>query len=130
MKYTLDDVKYNGSLHNSLWNIQYNPNADITNCLANCTTLTYGLCDIKPVSRIVGASNWHNYLTNGWYAIPFNRSQVQEGDIIEWVDHVHVAKVDKVDDSGIWLHCSWYTGEHGVAMYDGHFDSRHFSSLE
>ena len=128
MKYTLNDIKFGGSLHDKLWNIQNNPNATVANCISNCTTLTYGLADIKPVSQIVGASNWHNYLTNGWIAIPFDRTLVKEGDIIEWSDHYHVALVDKKDDSGIWLHCSWYTGVHGVAVYDGHWDNRPFGT--
>jgi len=124
MKYSLNDVKYGGTLHEELWDPKNNPNATIANCLGNCTTLAYGLADIKPVSRIGDACNWHKLLTNGWTYVPFDRSLVKKGDIIEWVDHVHVATVDKVDDSGIWLHCSWYTGEHGVAFYNNKPDTR------
>ena len=131
MKHDLKkDIVYGGSLHEQLWNVNNNPNATIGNCLANCTTLAYGLSKIKPVSRIVGASNWHKYLTNGFTAIPFDRTKVKEGDIIEWVNHVHVAIVDKVENGNIWLHCSWYTGDHGTAMWNGHYDTRSFSSLK
>jgi len=130
MKYTLKDIVYGGTLHDKLWNVNNNPNATIGNCLANCTTLAYGLAEPKPVSVIRGASNWHTVLTNGWYAIPFDRSKVEEGDIIEWVNHVHVAIVDKVEDGNIYLHCSWYTGIHGTAMWNGSYDTRPFSSLK
>lgn len=128
MKYSLNDVIYGGSLHYRLW--ENNPNATVPNCIPNCTTLAYGLCDIKPVSKIVNASNWHNYLINGWTVQKFDRSKVKQGDIIEWVKGVHVAYVDLVNEDGIFLHSSWYTGDHGVAIWDGNFDTRSFSTLK
>lgn len=127
-KYTLNDVVYGGSLHDRLW--ENNPNATVPNCIPNCTTLAYGLAYIKPVSRIVNASNWHNYLTNGWTYERFDRSRVKPGDIIEWVQGVHVAIVDAVVGGVIYVHSSWYTGDHGVAIWNGQFDTRSFTSLK
>lgn len=127
-KLNLSDVVYGGRLHDVLW--QNNPNATVANCLANCTTLAYGLSKVKPVSKIVNASNWHNYLINGWTFTKFDRNKVKAGDIIEWVKGVHVAIVDEVKDGVIYLHSSWYTGDHGVAIYNGQFDTRSFSSLK
>lgn len=129
MRYTLNDLKYGGKYHTFFWG-DLNPNATISNGLANCTTLTYGDCLVdgwQPVSRIVNANNWHNYAIGS--VLKFDRSLVQKGDVLEWVNGCHVAKVESVDDE-IMLNCSWYTGEHGVAVWNGSFDTRHFSSLQ
>ena len=126
--FTLDEIKYGGKYHAFFWG-DLNPNATIPNGLANCTTFTYGDClrdGWQPVSRIVNANNWHKY-ANG-EVIPYDRSLVKKGDVIEWVNGCHVAKVDDIIDGEIYLNCSWYTGEHGVAIYNGSYDTRHFSS--
>ena len=127
--FTIDDLKYGGRLHPFFWG-DLNPNATISNGLANCTTLTYGDClndGWSPVTRIVNANHWHEY-ANGT-VIPFDINKVEEGDVLEWVSSCHVAKVDKIDGN-IYLNCSWYTGEHGVAVWNGSFDTRHFDSLK
>lgn len=127
MQYSFDQLRYGGELHQYLWDPDVNVLADVTNCVADCTALTLGLSikDVsQPCSPVKSASQWHKYLINGWTAIPFDRAKVKKGDIIEWVEECHVAVVDRVDDSGIFLHCSWYTGEHGVSKYNDHYDTR------
>lgn len=129
MKYKLDDLKYGGLMHPFFWG-DLNPNATISNGLANCTTMTFGDCMVdgwQPVSRIVNANSWHNYANGS--VLPFDRNNIQKGDVLEWVSGCHVAKVESVEGN-IMLNCSWYTGEHGVAVYNGSFDSRHFSSMQ
>lgn len=129
MKYSLNDLKYGGKCHAFFWG-DLNPNATISNGLANCTTLAYGDCMLdgwQPVSKIVNANKWHNYALGT--VLPFDRNSIQKGDVLEWINGCHVAKVDSVED-GIMLNCSWYTGEHGVAVWNGSFDTRHFESLQ
>ena len=126
MKYSLDDLKYGGKYHPFFWE-----GVSISNGLANCTVMTYGDCMVdgwQPVSRIVNANNWHNY-ANG-IVLPFDYSAIEKGDVLEWVNGCHVAKVDEIIDGVIYLNCSWYTGVHGVAVYNGAWDTRPFSSLQ
>ena len=128
MAYNLNDLKYGGKYHAFFWG-DLNPNATIPNGLANCTTFTYGDCmrdGWQPVSRITNANTWHT-VANG-EVIPYDRNLVKKGDVIEWVNGCHVAKVDDIIDGEIYLNCSWYTGEHGVAIWNGSYDTRHFSS--
>lgn len=130
MRYTLEDLKYGGRYHSFFWG-DLNPNATISNALANCTTLAYGDCMVdgwQPVSRIVGANNWHNYALGT--VIPFDPNEVKKGDVLEWTNGCHVAKVDEISNGKIYLNCSWYTGVHGVAIYNGSWDSRPFDSLQ
>lgn len=126
MKYSLNDLKYGGKYHPFFWE-----GVSISNGMANCTIMTYGDCMVdgwQPVSRVVNANNWHNYALG--IVVPFDYSKVEEGDVLEWVDGCHVAKVDEITDGVIYLNCSWYTGVHGVAVYNGVWDTRPFSSLQ
>ena len=130
MSYTIDEIKFGGRYHPFFWG-DMNPNATISNGIANCTTFTYGDCLVDgwtPVSRIVNANNWHS-VANG-EVIPFDITLVEEGDVLEWVSGCHVAKVDRIENGKIYLNCSWYTGVHGVAVYNGSWDTRPFSSLQ
>lgn len=130
MRYTLDDLKYGGKYHAFFWEL--NPNATIENCLANCTTLVAGDClkdNLKPVKKIVNANKWHLYLNDGFTFFPYQKDLVEVGDIIEWENKCHVARVAEITDD-IYLNCSWYTGNHGVAVWNGSFDTRNFSSLQ
>lgn len=133
-KYKLEDFAYGGKYHDYCWNVLYNPNATVENGLANCTTMAVALSYVTkkpyPVTRIVSASNWHKVLTNGWTAKPYGSCEIKVGDIIEWDEHVHVATVIAIQEGEPLLGCSWYTGEHGVAVYDGTYDTRHFYSLK
>jgi len=134
-KYRIEDFAYNGKYHKYCWDITYNPNATIDNALANCTTLAIAFSYIHhlpyPVSRIVSASNWNRVLTNGWTAVPYGSKEIKVGDIIQWVNDVHVATVIDIKEGEAYLGCSWYTGEHGTAMYEGSYDTRNaFISLE
>ena len=133
-KYNLKDFAFGGKYNDYVWNVLNNPNATIENGLANCTTLAYAFSFIlgnpRPVSKIVSASNWHRVLVNGWTAKPYGSANLKVGDIIEWVDHVHVATVIEIKEGEAWLGCSWYTGEHGVSVYGGTYDTRPFISLE
>lgn len=134
-KYKIEDFAYKGKYHDYCWNPYYNPNATIENALANCTTLAIAFSFIHhlpyPVSRIVSASNWNKVLVNGWKAVPYGSCEIKVGDIIQWVDNVHVATVIDIKEGEPYLGCSWYTGEHGVSVYDGKYDTRdQFYSLE
>lgn len=135
MKYTINDLSYGGRYHNQFWNPQFNREANIQNALANCTTAVIGFCLVEenpsPVSVISDASNWHNYLTNGWKCIDFDERKVKVGDIIQWVDKCHVCKVADIQDGTIFINGSFYTGEHGVTYYNGKYDTRtRFKSLQ
>lgn len=135
MKYNINDLAYGGRYHNQCWNPQFNPEANIPNALANCTTAVISFCLIenkpRPVSAISDASNWHNLLTNGWRCIDFNPSKVKVGDVIQWVDKCHVCQVADIVDGTIYINGSFYTGEHGVAYYNGNYDTRNrFTSLQ
>lgn len=139
MIHSTQDFIYHGIFDNFFWNKELNPNATVPNGLANCTTMAYGLTimeaigDVdafRPVSRIASAMYWHKYLINGWTFIPYDREKVNVGDIIEWVDHCHVAKVIARNGDKMIVGSSFYTGEHGKAYYDGGYDTRSFSSLE
>ena len=128
--FTLDEIKYGGKYHPFFWE-DMNPNATISNGLANCTTLAYGDCLIdgwQPVSKITNANHWHEVALG--IVIPFDLSKVEIGDVLEWTTKCHVAKVDDIYNGTPYLNCSWYTGIHGTAVYDGHFDTRPFSSLK
>lgn len=134
-KYNVEDFAYNGKYHDYCWNYSYNPNATIENGLANCTTLAIAFSYIHhlpyPVSRIVSASRWNRVLTNGWKEADYGATEIKVGDIIQWIDNVHVATVIDIKEGEPYLACSWYTGENGVSMIDGKYDSRDaFNSLE
>ena len=135
MRYNINDLAYGGKYHNEAWNPQFNKEATIPNALANCTAGVIAFCLIErdplPVSVISDASNWHNYLTNGWRCIDFDINKVKVGDIIQWVDKCHVCKVAAIKDGTIFINGSFYTGEHGVAYYQGKYDTRsRFASLQ
>lgn len=134
MKYSVNDLKYGGTYHEQFWNKKNNPNADIENALGNCTTAVYGFCLVEndpiPVSKIVSASHWHEFLINDWKCVDFDESQVKIGDIIQWVEHCHVAKVADIRDGVIYLNGSFYTGDHGKAYYNNGYDTRSFETLD
>ena len=135
MKYNINDLSFGGRYHNECWNPQFNKEATIPNALANCTAGVIAFCLIEkdplPVSVISDASNWHNLLINGWRCIDFDKSKVKVGDIIQWVDKCHVCKVADIVDGTIYINGSFYTGEHGVAYYNGKYDTRNrFNSLQ
>lgn len=125
----IEDVRYGGSLHKYLWTKE-NPNANVENCMPNCTTCAYGLSladgDV-PVSKIANGGNWHLNLINGWTSEPYNKSKVNLGDIIEW--NGHVAKVTDITND-IYITGSFYTGEHGKSKYNNKWDTRTFDTLE
>lgn len=134
-KYDVADFAYNGKYHDYCWNPLYNPNATIENGLANCTTMAIAFAYIHhlpyPVTRIVSSSRWNQVLTNGWKEADFGATEIKVGDIIQWIDNAHVATVIDIVDGQPILGCSWYTGEHGVSIYDGQYDTRSgFYSLE
>ena len=133
-RYKVEDFSYQGRFNKYCWNPLYNPNATIENGLANCTTLaiafSYILKNPYPVTRIVSANNWHRVLTNGWTVKPYGSVEIEEGDILEWCENCHVSTVLYINDGEPFLASSWYTGEHGVAMYEGKYDTRHFATLE
>lgn len=135
MRTTPNGIEYGGSASKYYWDLLINANATISNALANCTTYVYG--NVKEeghraiVSRIVNAGNWHNYLANGWLALPYEYSKVEIGDVLEWQSKNHVARVSEIADGKIYISGSFYTGEHGKSMYNGSYDTRYqFKTLE
>ena len=112
------------------WDISINPYASVTNGLADCTCYVYGAVRETGhraiVSRVCNANSYHNYLINGWMCIPYSASRLEVDDVIEWVDHCHVA-VYTGDNN---ISGSFYTGIHGRAYYNGKFDTRNFTSLQ
>lgn len=128
MRTTAKGLEYPNKFY---WDRSENPNATISNGLANCTTFVYGAIKEDghrvPVSVIVNANNWHQFLTNGWMSMPFSEDRLEVGDIVQWVEKCHIAIVS---DKSKNISGSFYTGMHGKAYYDGSFDTREFSSLE
>lgn len=127
------DYSYDGMYHQYFWDIKINPNADVQNCLPDCTTFVYGLCRIdgyKPVKSIVSANQWHLYLSDDMSYIDFKYDLVKVGDILEWVNGCHVARVSKIENGKIFVYASWYTGIHGKSMIDGKYDTRPFNTTK
>ena len=133
---SLDKIKWGGEYHYYFWDQAFNPVATIEDCLADCTCFVIGDCGVtgtpRPVSKVVGAAHWHEYLTNDWKVTAFDPAKIKVGDIIEWTSAPHVARVFKIENGVPWVRGSFYTGEHGVSrLSDGQYDTRHsFSSLK
>lgn len=127
-RYNLDDFRYGAKYHQFVWDPKYNPNATIQNGLANCTTLavsfSYILKTPYPVIMIKSASVWDKYLTNGWTCEDYGSCDIKVGDIIQWVEHCHVATVIGFQNGEPLLGCSWYTGIHGKSTWNGQYDPR------
>lgn len=95
---SIDGLEYGGYANEYYWSSR-NPYATAdgtylgTNCLPNCTTYAYGRClELgigAPVWSARGASSWHS-VTN-FDVIGYDASQLEPGDIVEWVEGVHVA---------------------------------------
>ena len=121
-------LEYNGKWHKYFWDPAVNPEATVRDGLADCTCFVLG--DVaaeglpRPVSPIPNASAWHTCLINGWHAIPYKASDVEVGDILEWVEGCHVVRVSKIEGGKIYISGSFYTGIHGRAYYNGKFDVR------
>lgn len=129
---SIGKIKYGGEYHRFFWDKNYNPNATISNALANCTTCAYGDClldGFKVVSRIVSASNWHT--VSNVPVVKFNSDRVKVGDVIEWSNKCHVARVFKIENGVIYIRGSFYTGINGKSVIDGYYDTRKgLNSLE
>ena len=125
---SIKGLEYGGKYHRYFWDVSVNPLATIPNCLANCTMFVIGdiLADglPMPVSYIGNANTWHLHLTNGWTLHEFDYKKVQVGDILEWTNGCHVARVTKIDKGQIYISGSFYTGIHGKATWEGSFDTR------
>lgn len=125
---SIKGLEYGGKYNKFFWDIKYNSNATIQNCLPNCTTFVIG--DILndglpiPVNPIRNANQWHLYLTNGWTKLDYNIDNVQVGDILEWTNGCHVARVSHIENGIVFVSGSFYTGIHGKAMWDKKFDTR------
>lgn len=111
----IKDCIYNNKYY---WS-DLNPNANVTNCLPNCTTLSYGAIiqdgKLPPVSVILNANLWHTVLTNGWTFIKYDENKLEVGDIIEWTADNHVAIVSKIEEDKKIISASFYTGQDGTS---------------
>lgn len=125
-----DGLEYNGAAHNYYWDALHNPGASFENCMANCTTYAFGRIlesgSPAPISGWHSAAAWPNCLINGWTCEPYSPHTVREGDIVCWVGGNHVAVVERCDPQAgiIYVSQSLYTGDHGVAYYNGGYDPR------
>ena len=111
----IKDCTYNNKYY---WS-NLNPNANVTNCLPNCTTLCYGAIiqdgKLPCVSRIPNASLWHTVLINGWTYVKYDYDNLEVGDILEWANRNHVAVVSRIDGNKKIISASAYTGEDGTS---------------
>lgn len=110
----IKDCIYNNKYY---WS-NLNPNANVTNCLPNCTTLCYGAViqdgKLPPVSVIRNANLWHTVLINGWSCIDYDYDKLEIGDIVEWQKN-HVAIVSRITEDKKIVSASFYTGEDGTS---------------
>lgn len=120
-----------GGTANQYYWTSANPGATYNLCLANCTTMSYGRVlengQLPPVSSMVNAGGWHDYVANGWTARSYSsyHSNIKPGDIIEWPGHVAV--VEAVVNGTAYCSSSLYTGDHGRAQWpvgSGIWDTR------
>lgn len=130
MRTTMDGLEYGGYAHDYYWNPAINPGASVECCLADCTTYAYGRVleagSTAPISGWHSAGAWPNCLANGWTCEPYSPHTIRKGDIVCWVSGNHVAVIEGWDASigVIYVSESLYTGDHGVAYYNGSYDSR------
>ena len=121
-------LEYGGYAHDYYWNIDYNPDARFSSCLADCTCLAYGRCleeGCRPPLQytrdwsLPAASNWNNRLINGWEAKDYSvyYASAKPGDIVQWVNGNHVAVVEVNSYGTLYCSSSLYTGDHGSAYY-------------
>ena len=97
------------------WDINYNPVANTSYCLANCTCLCYGRAIENgwsaPVTYVANASLWNTYVntSGGWIAIPYSSGmQLKAGDIVQWIANNHVATIEE-DGTDPYQSSSWWT---------------------
>lgn len=123
---TRNGIEYGGTSSRFYWDIDYNPDARYSSCLANCTCLAYGRCLEEgcrgPVQytrewSLPSASSWHSRLINGWTAETYSSylSSAKPGDIVEWSRGNHVAVIEAVSGSTLYCSSSLYTGNNGRA---------------
>ena len=134
-KYNIQDLGYYGKYSKYFFDTNYNPSGTLGLCIANCTGGVLGYCLIEgdpfPVTSLRNANVWHNYITSDYSLTSYAKSKLKKGDVIEWVKKCHVVKVADVIDGEVYVHSSWYTGEHGKSVYNGAFDTRErFSTKE
>lgn len=121
-------IEYGGAYSRFYWDIDYNPDARYSSCLADCTCLAYGRVLEEgcraPIQytrdwSLPAANSWHSRLINDWEAKSWSayKSNIKPGDIIEWVAGWHVAVVEYVSGSTIYCSSSLYTGDHGRAFW-------------
>ena len=134
-KYYIQDLGWYGKYHDYFFDPNLNPSAYKNICIANCTGGVLGYCLIEgdpfPVSQLRNANVWHKYITKDYSLTSYAKSKLKKGDVIEWINKCHVVKVADVIDGEVYVHSSWYTGEHGKSVYNGDFDTRNgFSTME
>lgn len=134
-KYSIQDLGWYGKYHDFFFNPNKNPSAHKNICIANCTGGVLGYCLIEgepfPITELHNANVWHKYITDDYSLTSYAKSKLKKGDVIEWVNKCHVVKVADVIDGQVFVHSSWYTGEHGKSVYNGDFDTRNrFETME
>lgn len=127
---TRNGLEYGGSAHIYYWDPSRNPGASYENCMANCTTYAYGRIleagDPAPISGWYSAAAWHGNLINGWTYEAFDVNNCRVGDLVEWYtsDRNHVAVIEYITATTIYVSQSYYTGDHGQSYWQGDFDTR------
>lgn len=113
------------------WDINKSPYAVVKTCLADCTCYVYGAIiedGHRPLTSFkqCDANVIEKSLINGWSRIPYDRNKLEAGDVIQWVQHCHVA----VYTGNGEISGSFFTGMHGKAYWNGSFDTRTFKTLQ
>lgn len=119
-------IEYGGTSARFYWDIDYNPDARFSSCLSDCTCLAYGRvleegCRAPvPYTRdwsLPAASNWHTKLTNNWEKKGYLTylANAKPGDIVEWQTGNHVAVIERVSGTTLYVSSSLYTGDNGSA---------------
>lgn len=127
---TISGLEPGGSANSYYWVASINPGATFDPglntydlCLPNCTTYCFGRAlevgSPAPISGWHNASAWHNYLINGWVAVPYSLANVEPGDILEWATGGgdHVATVEAIINSTPYVSQSFYRDTSGGFGY-------------
>lgn len=119
-------IRYGQAQDQWYWDYTYNPGAyydpslqtyDLA--LPNCTTYAYGRVQEMgapaPISGWHNASAWNSHLTNGWTAVPYSLANLEVGDIVQWTSGNHVAVVEAISGSTVYVSQSYYCDDNGYA---------------
>lgn len=119
-------IRYGQTNDKYYWDYSWNPGAYFDSslntydlALPNCTTYAWGrvreMGAPGPITGWHNASAWHAYLTNGWTYVSYSLANLEVGDIVEWTSGNHVAVVEKIEGSTVYVSQSYYCDDNGQA---------------